>query len=237
MPKKIIIAAGGSGGHLYPATGLARQLLDQGNNVDLLFVASGLANNPFFDREQFPYREITSGTFARRSLLTALRSCKNIAGGYLQSRKILKNYEPDLVIGFGSYHSFPLLLGAHSLGIPIALHEQNSKPGRVIRFFSGRALLTGVYFPSAISQLKGKCIELAMPLREGYTKENCRRELACEYFGLEPNKMTVLVFGGSQGAKAINHIVSQALAGLCALGDSFQVLSARPAYRATVPVL
>lgn len=223
MPKKIVIAAGGSGGHLYPATGLARQLL-QNKNIQLQFVAAGLASNPFFNREEFHHQSISSGTFPGWSPLPLLRACKNLSAGFFQSRRILSTYNPNLVIGFGSYHSFPLLLAARSLAIPIALHEQNSKPGKVIRMFSKKAVVTGVYFPSAISLLHGNCVKLAMPLRDGYQRESCRKEHACEYFDLNPAKLTLLAFGGSQGAQFVNHVVSEALVRLALQGANFQVL-------------
>ncbi|MBA2729036.1 MAG: UDP-N-acetylglucosamine--N-acetylmuramyl-(pentapeptide) pyrophosphoryl-undecaprenol N-acetylglucosamine transferase [Parachlamydiaceae bacterium] len=222
--KKIVIAAGGSGGHLYPAIGLAKQLLSNRKDLELLFIASGLETNPFFDQKQFPYRSISAGTFRGWSIGSALGACKNIAFGYVQSRKILQAHQPDLVIGFGSYHTFPLLLAASSKGYPIALHEQNSTPGRVIRYFSDKALVTGVYFSSAIPKLKGKSVQLAMPLREGYQKGNGTKEHAYRYFNIDPTKVTVLVFGGSQGAQFINRIVSETLVRLQNEKMQFQVL-------------
>lgn len=221
--KKIVIAAGGSGGHLYPAFGLARQLLGKRKDLDVLFVASGLDENPFFDKKQFSYRTICSGTFKGWSPVSALITCKNIGIGYAQSIKILSEYRPDIVIGFGSYHTFPLLLAAASK-FPIVLHEQNSHPGRVIRFFSKKALFTGIYFPTAANKLKGKCIQLAMPLRDGFCKDSYSKEHALSYFELDPAKKTVLVFGGSQGSQAINQMASKALSALQAQKKGFQVL-------------
>ncbi len=224
MPKKIIIAAGGSGGHLYPAISLAKQLQLQSPNYELLFVAAGLDSNPFFDKDQFAHRSISAGTFKGWSMGSNLKTCRNIAMGYMQSRRILNEHRPDLIVGFGSYHTLPLLLAAHSKKFPIALHEQNSKPGRVIRHFSSKAVVTGVYFTSAIPELGGKCVQLAMPLREGYRKDTHHKEKAYSYFNLNPTKQTILVFGGSQGAQFINNIASEAIATLVEENKNVQIL-------------
>lgn len=224
MFKKIIIAAGGTGGHLFPAMGMAQQLLKEDPSLDLLFVAGGLSGNLFFDRNSFRYSSISSATFSKKSIGAIFNSCRQIVGGFFESRKILSDFSPDLVVGFGSYHAFPILLAAKMRGYPIVLHEQNSKPGKVIRFFSKKALMTGVYFPSSMASLKGNTIQLSMPLREGYRLGAISREESIDYFNLDSSKTTLLIFGGSQGAQFINQAIPEILTSLSIAKDSIQVL-------------
>lgn len=222
MPKKILIAAGGTGGHLYPAIGLAKQLTKEDPTIDILFAAGGLGANRFFSTSNFPYRSVDAAGFTKRSLIHYLKSGKDIVKGVFQSRKILSEFSPNMVIGFGSYHSFPVLMAAQLGKYPILLHEQNSKPGKVVRFFAKKAVLTGVYFPQASKDLHGKSLELAMPLREGYSYSSSPSSEAISYYGLDPLKVTLLIFGGSQGAKVLNDKISRCLA--LQKGKKFQLL-------------
>jgi UDP-N-acetylglucosamine--N-acetylmuramyl-(pentapeptide) pyrophosphoryl-undecaprenol N-acetylglucosamine transferase len=212
MKRKILLAAGGTGGHVYPAIALAEQLKRQLPAVEILFAAGGLEKNPFFSTHRFPYSVISAAPLAGRMPWHWFKSLTSIVKGYRQSRKLLAKFQPDIVIGFGSYHTFPLLLAARSAGFPIALHEQNSRPGKVVRYFADTALTTGIYFPSAGNALSGNSVELAMPLREGYRLGNVDPNEALQYFGLDQAKRTILLFGGSQGAQFINSFVAEALA-------------------------
>lgn len=222
--RRVLIAAGGTGGHIYPAMGSATKLIEREQNLEVMFAAGGLLESPFFDRQAFAGQSISAAPLTKKAPIQLIKSCGAIAKGVWQSCKLLSNFKPDLVIGFGSYHSFPVLTAAKLLKYPIALHEQNSKPGKVIRLFSKYALITGVYFPAAKHALKGKTTLLSMPLRKGYSRETCSKAEACRYFQIESNKVTLLVFGGSQGAKFINQTVAQLLVEQFRAGNDFQVL-------------
>jgi len=214
--KKVILSAGGTGGHLFPAQVIGDQL---GYHCDLLFVGAKLAQNRFFDSQRFPFKEIPASPFSVKKILTILQ-------GVAISRKIIKEFQPDLVIGFGSYFTFPLLLSALLMGVPIMLHEQNALPGRVNRLFSPFAKTTAVSFPKTVDLLRGEnIVEVTFPLRQTRILDKVSSEIgqifdgsspcarlrekridSWEYFGLEKGKTTILVFGGSQGAKALNHL-------------------------------
>lgn len=224
MGKKILISAGGTGGHIYPAMGFAEGLLEIDSTVEVLFAAGGLQESPFFDRTVFAWHSVSSAPLTKKNPLQLLKSCSSIAKGLWQSQKILSSFKPNLVVGFGSYHTFPVLAAAKLQGYPIALHEQNSKPGKVIRLFSKRALLTGIYFPGAAEKIRGKTFLLTMPLRKGFSKKACSKEEACKYFQIDPKKMTVLVFGGSQGAQFLNKTIPLLLVQHLHAGNDFQVL-------------
>jgi UDP-N-acetylglucosamine--N-acetylmuramyl-(pentapeptide) pyrophosphoryl-undecaprenol N-acetylglucosamine transferase len=201
MKKRILIAAGGTGGHLYPAMSVASQL----RNVDILFAASGLGDNPFFGGG-YPFKSIDAAPLSGSPWHWLVNGSRLLRGCW-QSRRLLAEYRPHLVVGFGSYHTFPVLLAASQGRYPIVLHEQNSKPGKVISFFAKKALLTATFFPSAAAALPGKAVSLAMPLRENFSPAAVSRQLAAEYFNLDPSKVTLLVFGGSQGAQFLNSLM------------------------------
>lgn len=191
--KKIVIAAGGTGGHLFPAQALAAKLKDP-----VLFLGKGLSSNRFFYRERFAFQDIESSSFSLNKLFSF---SYHLAKGTWQAIRALRAYKPTLVIGFGSFHCFPVLLAAFFLRLPIILFESNAFPGKVNRLFSPLALFTGVQFASAACHLKGKCFPVAMPV---WCKENPTKEEAFAYFSLKPGDPVILVFGGSQGALAIN---------------------------------
>lgn len=191
--KRVILSAGGTGGHLFPAKAVADELKE---SCELLFVAGGLSKTPYFDRS-FAYQEIQTATFSFSHPIQVLKGGMKLAKGIVQSRRILKTFQPDLVVGFGSFYTLPLLVAAKLEKIPILLHEQNALPGKVNRLFSRFATKTGITFPGSGRYLKGESIEVAFPLRQSQGGS------PWDYFGLE-KKPTMLVFGGSQGSKAIN---------------------------------
>lgn len=203
--KKILITAGGTGGHVYPAMALAKQLLKECGDLDLLFVGGGLKSNRYFDRDSFSFQEVPCGTFHKNPLVCA-RSMGHIAQGVWQSTRIIKAYKPDLVVGFGSFYTLPTLLSAKLQNIPIILHEANRIPGKVNRLLSKYVALTGVHFPDTGQHLKGNTCQASIPLREGYKIGVISPAEARNYFQLDPDLLTLLVFGGSQGARAINQL-------------------------------
>lgn len=196
MSKRVVIAAGGTGGHLFPAQALASEL----SGCSIVFMAKGLSKNPRYHKEYASYDISASGI--------GLRACIDIPRGVLQSIKILRSLKPDLVVGFGSFHTFPVLCAAALLGIPYILHEANRHPGKVNRLLARFAALCGIYFPD--TKLKGKLIKTDIPLRAGFLSKPDKEKALLRY-GLKPGIKTVLVFGGSLGAKNLNRLAASAL--------------------------
>lgn len=205
--KKILLAVGGTGGHLFPAQALAEEILEQGS-IDILFAGANLNTNPFLDKERFRFKEIKSATPFRRN---PLRSCFTLLKGVKESWRLLKEEKPDLIIGFGSYHSFPLLFSAKWKNIPFVLFEADTIPGKVNRLFSRDALFTAIHFSHAKKQLKGKSISVSMPSKHYRSGGSVTQAQAREFLGLDPECFTLLVFGGSQGARGINKNVYELL--------------------------
>lgn len=221
MKKKVMITSGGTGGHIFPAMALAEQLEP---HAEVVFIGGGLSKNRYFHKEMFPYKDVSCGNVSFKKPFKSLVSFGNIIKGIWTSRQLIKQWKPDIVVGFGSYYTLPTILAAKICGIPIVLHEANRIPGRVNRLLSNHVALTGVHFPDTAFQLKGKSLEIPIPLRKEYKKDRMSLYDARAYFGLLPECSTFLIFGGSQGAQAINRLSSEALL-LCEKeGFSFQVI-------------
>lgn len=150
----------------------------------------------------FPHKEIQSSTPFRGN---PLRSIGTLARGVRQSFKLIEEFSPDLMIGFGSFHSFPLLSAARLKKVPYLLVETNAYPGKVNRLFSGGALLNAIQFEEAKTNLRGISLPVKMPFwSQPLETETLSKKEALSYFGLEEGVFTLLVFGGSQGAETIN---------------------------------
>lgn len=199
--KKVLIATGGTGGHVYPAMALFDDL--RGQLDDCLIAGFRLSSNRFFDQTRYPYKEISSGAGIKQTF--------SILKGVQEACSLLSSFKPNLVVGFGSYHTFPLLLAATIKRVPFVLHAADTYPGKVIRWFSPYAQAVGVHFPESQKWIHGKTIEVHIPLRKGYQKGFVTKEEALRHFGLTPELPTVLVFGGSQGAQYLNKVVGEAL--------------------------
>lgn len=198
---RILIAAGGTGGHLFPAQACGEELLQK--NADVLFAGAGLKTNRFFQTGEFSFKETSE---AKRSVVAVMK-------GIFKSFSILRKFRPDVVVGFGSFHSFPLLVAAACLRVPIILFESNSVPGKVNRWFSKTSVLSCVQFSEAARHLKGRTEEVRTPLwRKGTALPGPAEARA--YFSLDPNLLTILIFGGSQGAAAINRCFCDAVGSL-----------------------
>jgi UDP-N-acetylglucosamine--N-acetylmuramyl-(pentapeptide) pyrophosphoryl-undecaprenol N-acetylglucosamine transferase len=209
--KRVLITAGGTGGHLYPAQALAQQLLHSSGAINVLFVAGGLGNNRYFDRSNFSFQEIACHPLLSRHPLKMLKGAFHLFKGIQQSIAILKKYRPDVVVGFGSYYTIPILLASKWLKIPIVLHEANSIPGRANKWLAPLATCVGIHFPSTAAFFKGQTVEVGLPLRNGYQLTAITKENACAYYGLSVQHPILLIFGGSQGARAINQIMRNCL--------------------------
>jgi len=214
MFGKILIATGGTGGHIYPAIALSQQLTREVPECQLLFIGGGLDKNRYFNPSPFAFRTIHCGNFVNKSPLAVATSLMNITKGVWQSRKIIREFTPDVVVGFGSFYAFPPLIAAKFLGVPIILHEGNSVPGRVNRFAAPWAEYIGVHFPETARLLKGKAVEVGMPLRDGFCFVRGKKVTAKEHYGFKKDQPVILIFGGSQGSQMINRNCSSVLSRL-----------------------
>ncbi len=219
---KIVIASGGTGGHLLTAQSVGLDLIKAKPEAQIVFLSPGLSTNPYFRKDLFAYKEVDSATPYRKSPFSIFGSCCRLIRGTVQSLFHLKKIAPQAIIGFGSFHSFPPLLAARMMRIPIILFDPNTFPGKVNRLCSKWASLTAVYFRQAARHLWGRTVCVRMPsLSRG--KDICPKR-AKAHFGLDVGTLTFLIFGGSQGARAINDLFCLSLSQLLARGLNFQVI-------------
>jgi len=211
VKKKIVIAAGGTGGHLFPAQALAQKIVEADPEIEIYFLASHLSSNPNFQRT-FAFVDIVSSTLGKNPLMWPFALAK-LFWGTLEALYVLARLKADLVIGFGSFHTAPVLAAARRLKIPYILHESNAIPGKVTKLFSKKAKWCGCFFKSAAAMLGPTSRMVNVPLRDQFQKD---KMASCQdarlHYGLDPEKMTLLIFGGSQGAKKINELMVQNLA-------------------------
>lgn len=220
--KKILFAAGGTGGHLFPAQALAKALKEKDSAVETLFAGAYLSTNAYFNREEFPFYEIQSTTPFRKGARRLFGIGATLIKGIYQSARLLLDQRPAMVIGFGSYHSFPILCAAVLTRTPLVLFESNAVPGRVIRFFSRFARFTALYFPICKQHLKGKSYEVEIP--SFAVKEPKEAQQARQQLGLAPDCLTLLSLGGSQGAQSMNQALLDVVSSLSQKGVEFQLI-------------
>ncbi|HSX37519.1 MAG TPA: UDP-N-acetylglucosamine--N-acetylmuramyl-(pentapeptide) pyrophosphoryl-undecaprenol N-acetylglucosamine transferase [Chlamydiales bacterium] len=189
--KKILIAVGGTGGHLFPAQQLAAQLQ---NDFQILFAGYQLQKNMFFAQETNAFMEIAAHPL-KKGFFKASRL------GMRQALAMLKHFEPDVVVGFGSYHTFPILLAAAMRRKKLVLFEANCMLGKVNRVFRFFANYVACQFPLT---LKNAVLVEWLPWKK---PEPIDPKAARIRLGLDPGKKTLLIFGGSQGASFFNEII------------------------------
>ncbi len=207
----IVITSGGTGGHIFPAQGVADQLITRLPQSRVIFLAAGLSENRFFAKEQYEYFEVSSGKLEKHPL-KAIHSGWRISRGIWQSLRLIRQLQADIVVGFGSYYTLPVLAAAKLAKVPIILHEANYYPGKVNALFATSAIATALHFPGTKEYLKGRSIVTGMPLRTSLQKIQNDREKANQYYAFQTGKKnTLLILGGSQGAKKLNLLTADAL--------------------------
>ncbi len=222
--RKVLIAAGGTGGHMFPAQALAKQLLSLKEDIEVVFAGAGLKTNRYFCKESFSFRQVSSATFFHGGGLALFSSLFHLGKGVKESLHIVRELQPDIVVGFGSFHSFPILAASLISRIPLVLFESNSVPGKVNRLFSRWAQFSAVQFPIAIDRLKGQPIEVGMPFADTHEGNTISKEEARAHFSLEKDRFTILVFGGSQGSSSINRTFCESIQNLSYWHGKIQVI-------------
>ena len=207
---RIIIAGGGTGGHIFPAIAIAGALKRQSSGIELLFVgARGKMEMEKVPQAGYKIEGIDIAGLNRSSLIKNIGLPFKLIKSFFQVRRILRSFQPDAVVGVGGYSSFPVLRAAQAKGIPTFIHESNSFAGKTNQWLGKKA--TGIYvasdgmekfFPAQKIKITGN------PVRKNISDSRISREEAIRFFGLDPAKQTVLCTGGSLGAKGINEAVA-----------------------------
>lgn len=211
--RRIIIAGGGTGGHIFPAIAIANAIKQAQPDTEFLFVgAKGKMEMERVPQAGYQIEGIDIAGFNRSSLLKNLGLPMKLVKSFLQVRAILDRFQPHAVIGVGGYSSFPVLKSAQRRGIPTFIHESNSFAGKSNILLGKKATRIFVasegmdkFFPAAKLLITGN------PVRKAIVQSQISRSEALSFFGLDDSKKTVLVVGGSLGARSINEVISNHL--------------------------
>jgi len=210
-PYKFILSGGGTGGHIYPAIAIANELKLRFPNAEILFVGA---------QDKMEMQKVPQAGYKIEGLWIAGLQRKitsqnamfplKLMSSLWKSRKIIKQFKPDVVIGTGGFASGPLLQMANSLNIPTVIQEQNSYPGITNKLLSKKANAICVayenlerFFP------KEKIVFTGNPVRQDILEIDSKRSEAIAYFNLDDNKKTLLIIGGSLGSRRINQLIAK----------------------------
>jgi len=209
LNKRIIIAGGGTGGHIFPAIAIANAIRRRAPQVEFLFVgAKGKMEMEKVPEAGYEIKGIDIAGLNRSSVIKNIGLPIKIVKSFFQVRKIFKAFKPDAVIGVGGYSTFPVLKHAQAQGIPTFIHESNSFAGKANKMLGRNAtqIFTGTdgmekFFPAE------KIIVTGNPVRSSIASAHISKKEALAFFGLEEGRTTLLVVGGSLGAKSVNEAI------------------------------
>lgn len=207
---RVALAAGGSGGHLFPAISLAEELTKKAR-AEIMFIGTeaGLEAR-VVSKTGYAIKFLPAEGVLGRSAAGKLKALLKIASSFVKARGLLRSYQPDIVVGTGGYVSVGPVAAAWLLSIPTLIMEQNVVPGAANRFLAKLAdAVCATYQESVKFFPTGKTYLTGNPVRAGLA--GAQREDACGLFGLEPEGFTVFVFGGSSGSRSINNAIMNAL--------------------------
>ena len=195
--KKIVVACGGTGGHAFPGLAVAQELSARGHDVTIWSAGR--------DVESSVMRGWTGPIFATGAKQLTLRNALGIWFSIMRCRREMRKARPDALLAMGSYSSLPPVLAARSCSVPVVLHEANTVPGRAVDFLAKYAKTVATSFEETARHLRGaKTVRTGLPVRGGIA--------AGKRFDFIPqNAFVVFVTGGSQGAHALNCLMSEAL--------------------------
>lgn len=221
---RVIIAGGGTGGHIFPAVAIARALQSMYPGTELLFVgAKGRMEMEKVPQEGFEIIGLDIAGFNRSNILKNITLPFKILKSHMQAKSILNSFKPDAVVGVGGYASFPVLNAAQGMHIPTLIQEQNSFAGKSNKILSKKAKAVCVayenmerFFP------KEKIIITGNPVRKNISQMNITREEGQVWLGLQESKRTILIIGGSLGARSINETIDRQLEEI--ISEDVQVL-------------
>ena len=213
---RVLIAAGGSGGHIFPAIALARTLKDRAADIDIRFVGGNKAlDKRIFEKEGFSFSVLSSNKLPDKASWGLVVFFVKLAFDIINALSILLSHRPDVVVGFGGYVSFPIIFSASVFGIPKILHEQNVSAGRANKFLFRFADKIAISFKETgplLGPYARKIVFTGNPIRQEMFRGD--KALGITRFGLDARKFTILVMGGSQGAHFLNETFIRSLAGM-----------------------
>ena len=220
---RIIVSGGGTGGHIYPAMALIKRLKERDMIEDVLYVGTekGLESK-IVKNAGIAFKTIEIRGFKRKLTVENVKVVELFLSSIRKSKKIIKDFKPDIVIGTGGYVSSAIVYAAHAMHIPTVIHEQNTIAGVTNKFLAHFVDKIAIAFPDAVDQFseKKKLVFAGNPRAQEVV--NIQKNDRLKEFNLTPDKPTVMIFGGSRGAKPINLATISALEKFAA--TDYQVL-------------
>lgn len=221
---RVIVTGGGTGGHIYPALAIAERIMTDMPDSEVLYVGcdNGLENT-IVPTTSIPFKTIPAQGLPRKLTPALIRSLLTNSKGVAEARRTIRSFKPDLVIGTGGFVCGPTVLMACLHHVPAMIHEQNAYPGMTNRMLAARVNKVMINYPEAARFfVKAKeTVLTGLPVREDIGKIS--KEDGCAHFTLDPSKKTVLITGGSRGARTINRVCALALSSMLA-NENVQVI-------------
>lgn len=208
---RIIVSGGGTGGHIFPAVSIANAIKELYPDTEILFIgAEGRMEMQRVPAAGYKIIGLPVAGFDRKHLLKNISVLIKLFRSQLMARKIIKNFKPHAAVGVGGYASGPTLKMAGMMGIPTLIQEQNSYAGVTNKLLAQKAEKICVAYEGMERFFdKDKIILTGNPVRQGLLSKNISREEAIRSFRLDPEKKTILIVGGSLGARTINNCMMQ----------------------------
>lgn len=200
---RVIISAGGTGGHIYPALAIINKIKQFEPNSEFLYIGThNRMEKDIIPKYNIPFKEIEIYGFNRKKILKNFKVLRCFVNSIKKCKKIIKNFNPDIVIGVGGYVTAPVITAAHKLGYKTFIHEQNSIPGATNKYLSNKVDLIGVSLKSSLKDFpKNKTIFTGNPCSEDAITKT---PMSKSKFGLNENKKLVLFVMGSLGSNKVN---------------------------------
>ncbi|MBB3127364.1 UDP-N-acetylglucosamine--N-acetylmuramyl-(pentapeptide) pyrophosphoryl-undecaprenol N-acetylglucosamine transferase [Paenibacillus rhizosphaerae] len=202
---RVVLSGGGTGGHIYPAVAVARQCEAEDPDSEFLYIGGtrGLESK-LVPQENLPFEAIDITGFRRKLSMDNVKTVMRFLKGVQTSKKLLKEFKPDVVIGTGGYVCGPVVYAAAKLGIPSIIHEQNAIPGLTNQFLSRYVSTVAVSFEGSEGAFPKAKRVIYTGNPRATTVQTANRERGFATLGIPMNSSVVLIVGGSRGAKAIN---------------------------------
>ena len=211
---KIVLATGGSGGHIFPALQTAHELKKRGHEV--VFAGALTSAQAKIEAAGFSCRNISVEGFQDRSALGTLRFAVLMLGAIRQSFSVVRQTAADKIVGFGGYGSFPVLVAGCCLGVPAMIHEQNVKPGKANQVLKHLVKKVAVSFQESLAYFGPKAVWTGCPCHDVPSTRS--REEICRTFGLDPGGRIIVLLGGSQGSQRLNQVFFETMSVLAKEG-------------------
>ena len=207
---KIVITGGGTGGHIYPGLSVGLELIEKGWKELYIGSVDGL-EAAIIPENNLNFKSVSVAPLPRKITPALLTSIIKNSKGFFQARKIIKDFNPDCILGTGGFVAGSIMLAGATLGIPTMIHEQNVYPGVTNRLLARFVDKIALNFADARDYFSSKVINKTVitgnPIRRVILDTN--RETGINKLGFDSNKRTLLIFGGSQGAASINQALSE----------------------------